>query len=145
MLTVDSVNLCNNGQFREVYELDLFPSESRPRPDQFTSPRSNHPDGHPYGQAISRGSPGEPRAYKGRSPANPARNNPGSNKQNVDPKYLKNPGKSDRHDIISNEVDRNPSYRGYRSGKVMNDPMERKSRLTKTTTSSPFIQPGEKR
>lgn len=78
MLSLDSVNLCHGGQFRDIYELDLFPSESRPRPGYGNGGGpGGRPGGRPGGGPGEgtgsgvRGGPGGPNIASGGGPGAP--------------------------------------------------------------------------
>ncbi|OQV13599.1 hypothetical protein BV898_12142 [Hypsibius exemplaris] len=56
ILSVESVNLCQNGQFRDTFELDLFPFESKPRPSQQQQQHQrNHNGQTPLGPGAAYG------------------------------------------------------------------------------------------
>ena len=120
MLSVDSIDLCHHGRFRDVYELDLFPSENKPRPAFPTAKTPEIPGrtgpGNTSGVSGSSHKNGHtlvsPRSYSGHPLPKEAAKSPGGstgygahNNRHVTstPSYL-----------FSNEVDHGPAYKGYK-------------------------------
>ncbi|XP_055343209.1 uncharacterized protein LOC129591552 [Paramacrobiotus metropolitanus] len=95
ILSVDSVNLCHKGRFRDAYELDLFPSESKFfRQDTSKSAVGHPPKRHP---TNPRGNAGPRHAQ---SPGNPNTYYTGQGQSIVSPKFFR-PHPTATHHIVN--------------------------------------------